>query len=242
MTKRVSDHFESKSGYWRWRVDGFARHEISNSVARLCMGPTEALYYSNAEIADGEFNDLPWERGYVEFRVRLLKSHLGSAGWGFWNHSMAIELSFPIWFIYLRARGKYPLQGFFIQVGRDFVPIKLFKSVSLYRVALSIAPWVAPIKILSSKPLAPDLDLSQWHTYRVEWSGSEARMFIDESEVARVRPRWRSPVSRFRIDVWIDNAVFLPLRGDPGAVYRHQTQENRSEACLELDYVVAEER
>ncbi len=237
--KKVLDHFDEKSDYWKWRVDGFACHEVSNSIARLCMGPTEALYYSNAEIADGEFDDLPWRRGYVEVRARLIGNHFGSAGWGFWNHSMVVDLSFPIWFIYLRARGSYPLQGFFLQVGREFVPINLFKGISFYRLALSIAPWVAPIRILGSKPLAQDLDLEDWHIYRIEWSGKVARAFIDGEEVARVEPKWVVD-TRLRIDAWIDNAVFLPIRGDPGAAYRHQTQENRSRACLEIDYIASE--
>ncbi len=239
VVKRVEDHFEARSGYWRWRTDGCASIEVSNSIAKLCTGPTEALYYSNAEIADGEFDELPWSRCRVEVRARLSGYHFGSAGWGLWNHSMVVDLSFPIWFIYLRARGPYPLQGLFAQVGREFVPIKLFKSVSLYRAALSIAPWVAPIRILSSRPRAQNLELTDWHVYAVEWDGSVARFWVDGEEVAVVKPRWVVN-TRLRVDAWIDNAVFLPLRGDPGAVYRHQTQEVRARTCLEIDFVRVE--
>jgi hypothetical protein len=38
----------------------------------------------------------------------------------------------------------------------------------------------------------------------------------------------------------MDNAVFMPFRGDAGKVYRHVTQENRIRTCLEVDYVEIE--
>jgi len=60
MPRHVRDGFESKSVYWRWRVDNFARFEVGGGILRMCMGPTEALHYSNPEIADGVFDDLPW--------------------------------------------------------------------------------------------------------------------------------------------------------------------------------------
>jgi hypothetical protein len=47
------------------------------------MGPTEALYYSNAEVSDGEFENLPWVRGVLETRLRFTGLHYGSAGFGF---------------------------------------------------------------------------------------------------------------------------------------------------------------
>lgn len=47
----------------------------------MYMGPTEALYYSNAEIADGVFDDLPRRFKNFKARVRLLGNHYGSAGW-----------------------------------------------------------------------------------------------------------------------------------------------------------------
>jgi len=103
MPRYVRDDFESKSSYWRWRVDNHARFEVGGSILRMCMGPTEALYYSNAEIADGVFDDLPWTSAEMSIRVRFTSQHFGSAGFGFWNHSMRIDMSFPVWFIYLRA-------------------------------------------------------------------------------------------------------------------------------------------
>jgi len=231
---RFRDEFESRSSYWSYRVDNFASINVKNGVLEMCVGPTEALYYSNAEIADGEFDNLPWVKGSMEVRLRFTELHYGSAGFGFWNHSMRVDSSYPAWFIYLRAYGPYPLQGFFAQLGNIFQPIMLYSSVTLYKTLLDLLPFIAPIKIVSGKPSAPDLDLRRWNTYRVEWDGVEARYYINGVEVARIASHRRG---RARADIWIDNAVFYPPRWDSGGVFRHVTQENRAKSCLEVDYV-----
>ncbi|MEM2021047.1 MAG: family 16 glycosylhydrolase [Zestosphaera sp.] len=229
--------FESPSGRWIWRKDNYASYEVLNSVARLCSGPSEALYYSNAELSDGVFDDLPWACcASVEFRARMTGSHFGSAGWGFWNHSMRVKQSFPIWFIYLMARGKYPLQGFFAQLGDVFYPIKLFQPVTIYKLGLTLLPFLAPIKIASSRPSMQELDLEEWHEYKVSWHSKGARFFIDGVEVAAMEHD-KAGEQRQRLDVWIDNSVFYPFRGDAGGVYRHVTQENRVRTCIEVDFI-----
>ncbi len=236
---RVRDDFEAKSEYWDWRIDGFAEAGVEGGVARLCVGPTEALYYSNAELSDGGFGGLRWRWATARFRARMTALHYGSAGVGLWNYTMVVSESVPVWFIYLRARGRYPLQGVFLQAGSRFVPLKLFSGVALYYYALRLLPLLAPVKLLSRRPLAQDLDLGEWHVYEVELGGGEAAFRVDGEELARIRVpeagRWR-----FRVDAWIDNAVYQPVRGDPGAVYRHVTQEVRERACLELDWVEVE--
>ena len=241
---RVRDDFTVKDERaWLWRVDGRACFKVSDSVLRACVGPTEALYYSNAELSDGEFEGVRWVEGSLRVRARFagLGSHYGSAGFGFWNHSMRVDMSFPAWFILLKPYGKYPLQGLFAQLGNVFTPIKLFKPVGIYRALLSIAPFAAPIRIASGREAAPDLSLSEWAEYGVVWSGGRAEFLINGDVVAELRAsedllKRASPL-RCRVDVWIDNAVFQPVRGDAGRVFRHVTQEVRREACLEVDWL-----
>lgn len=237
MEISLSEDFESPSSRWVWRRDNYASYEVVNSLARLCSGPSEALYYSNSEVSDGLFDDLPWTCCVsVEFKARMTEEHFGSAGWGFWNHSMRLDQSFPIWFIYLKAYGKYPLQGFFAQLGNVFYPIKLFRSVALYKHGLTLLPFLAPIKIMSSKPSMQDMDLLSWHEYKISWHSRGARFYIDGVEVADME-RSKASEYRQRIDAWIDNSVFYPFRGDAGGVYRHVTQENRRRACVEIDSI-----
>jgi len=170
----------------------------------------------------------------LETRLRFTGLHYGSAGFGFWNHSMRVDMSNPVWFIYLKAAGPYPLQGFFAQMANRFQPIMLFRSVSYYKIALDILPFLAPIRIESANPTMQDLDLMRWNMFRVEWFESSSAFYINGVEVARLRGDRRS---RGRADVWIDNAVFYPSWRDAGSVFRHVTQENRARACLEVDYV-----
>ncbi len=233
----VSDDFEAKSDYWHYRHDGVSEIVVSDSVIRLVMGPTEALYYSNAEISDGDFNHLPWEACNIEFKVRLLGNHFGSAGWGFWNYSMVVDESVPIWFIYLRSKSpKYPLNGFYVQVDNVFTPIKYFNKppISL-RIATRLVRGLIPVKFTTIKPVIPDLELSEWHIYKMLRENDYLLFYIDDREVSRVRiPRSKY---RYRADAWIDNAVFTPLKGDYARVYRHVTHENRDRAVLEIDYI-----
>ena len=224
--------FESIGTGWRGRVDGFAGIEARGGVLVLWMGPSEALYYSNAEVSDGGFNDLPWISGDLTVEARLDKQHYGSAGWGFWNYSMVIGESLPVWFIYLRARSpSYPLNGFYVQTGNILTPIKLFgKPPLMLHLGARLIPWLLPVKLTSLNPVIQDLDLGDYHVYRVRLDRGVAEYFIDDKQVAKhpLRPGG----TRFRIDLWIDNAVFTPLKNDYARVYRHVTHENRSRGSL----------
>lgn len=80
-----------------------------------------------------------------------------------------------------------------------------------------------------------NLNLSEWHKYSILWCRDKIVFKIDGETVSTI-PTPKSEY-RFRVDVWIDNAVFTPLRGDYARVYRHITHENRVESVLEVDYV-----
>lgn len=233
-----SDDFEIKSPYWEWRLDNNAGFELEKSILRMFMGPTEALYYSNAEISDGLFDDLPWSFKTAEFRAKLLEKHFGSAGWGFWNHTMLIDYCIPIWFVYLRARSSYPFSGFFAQVGNQFQPIMLLEKNSLFSLAYvfsKISSKITGIKILTLSPTMQELKLEEWHNYKIKWTKDKVLFYIDEKEVAKIPFLFKNVSAR--VDVWIDNAVFEIRKNDPGKVFRHVTQENRKRSFLEIDYV-----
>ena len=232
----VFDDFTEKSEYWSYRVDNYAGFEQDASILRMWMGPTEALYYSNAELSDGLFDDLPWFRKTFEARIRMSQLHYGSAGWGFWNHTMVFQSCMPIWFIHLQSRGPYPLQGFFAQARNHFYPVKLYRgSLLLYSAATKLLRGLPGVVIHTHKPSMQELDLTQWHVYRVEWKERVVDFFIDGVKVASLPNAGYE--SNARADVWIDNAVFGFNRRDAGQVYRHLTQENRSRTYLEVDYV-----
>lgn len=237
---KLFDDFAEKSGYWSYRADNAAGFNVRDSSLVLWMGPTEGdIYYSNAEISDGGFDDLKWQNASAEFRAKLAMDHYGSAGFGFWNYSMATDLSMPIWFIYLNARGKYPLKGLFLQVVNQFVPVKLPQGFGVGALSLisRLFPWLAGIKVLGSRPLMQGLDTSQYHVYAVDWSERFVDFSIDGAHIARVPFSYRHRDRRARVDVWIDNSVFMPDRSGPTGLYLHNPQENRERHELLLDYV-----
>ncbi|MEZ0346798.1 MAG: family 16 glycosylhydrolase [Infirmifilum sp.] len=234
--RSLYDEFEEKTPYWDYRTDNFASITLRDSKAVLCSGPTEALYYSNAEISDGRFDDLPWQMKTFEAKVRMTGTHFGSAGWGFWNHSMQFNLSRPIWFIHLQSRGPYLFQGFFAQAVTGFVPIKIYRgSLTAPSLLSRLTRGAIGVTIYTHKPVLQELDLSSWHVYKIEWQADSAAFYIDGNLVAKIPIRDSN--FKARADVWIDNAVFGYNPKDAGQVYRHLTQENREKNCLEVDYI-----
>lgn len=233
---RLFDDFEGMSPYWEYRRDNFAGFEQEGSILRMWMGPTEALYYSNAEVSDGRFDDRPWYRKAFETKVRMSTLHYGSAGWGFWNHTMLFDKCMPMWFIHLWSRGPYMLQGFFAQVRNHIYPIKLYRgSMSLLSALTRLTGGRLGVVIHSGRPAMQQLDLTQWHVYRVEWGEALVKFYIDDALIATLPNRGYE--SHARADIWIDSAVFGYNRKDAGRVYRHLTQENRERVYLDVDYI-----
>jgi len=234
--EELFDDFTGESNHWNYRTDNYARITREESILRLCSGPTEALYYSNAEISDGIFDDLPWEEKTFEAKLRMTGMHFGSAGWGFWNHTMQFDKNMCMWFIHLQSRGPYLLQGFFAQVGRHLYPVRVYRGgIALLSYASRLTLGRLGVVIHSAKPSMQSLDLLDWHTYKVEWRTTGVRFYIDDKLVANLPPPVKG--TKARADIWIDNAVFGYNPRDAGGVYRHLTQENRVQTCIEVDYV-----
>jgi hypothetical protein len=150
---------------------------------------------------------------------------------------MILDKSMPIWFIYLKSRGTYPFQGFFAQVGTTFQPIKIFKKNYQFTMAYLLSKLsrkLSKVKIISKYPSMQDINLEEWHLYKIEWK-KIINFYIDGKEVASIP--FETIETKARADVWIDNAVFKIEKGDPGKVYRHATQENRNRAFLEIEYI-----
>jgi hypothetical protein len=230
------DDFNGESDHWNYRTDNYASISQEKSILRLCSGPTEALYYSNAELSDGLFDDLPWVEKTFEAKLRMTGIHYGSAGWGFWNHTMQFDKNMCMWFIHLQSRGPYMFQGFFAQVGKHLYPIKVYRgNIALLSYASRLTLGKLGVLIHSAKPSLQTLDLTEWHIYKVEWRKTGVNFHIDGNLVARLPPPAQG--TKARADIWIDNAVFGYNPRDAGRVYRHLTQENRNTTCIEVDYV-----
>ncbi len=215
MALRIHDDFKVKSNAWMYRTENSASIELDGEGGlRMCVGPSEALYYSDAEISDGGFEGLRWRGGNAEFKVKFQFDHFGSAGFGFWNYSMVTDLSMPIWFIYLNSRGQVPpLTGILRPGWKKFLPPLDSQGTrprhinSIYH--LKALPRLVGVKVLSSRPALEGFDVASHHLYKIEWKEGLARFYVDGLEVCSVRDGFLEG-KKARLDVWIDNSVFMP--------------------------------
>jgi len=224
---------------WKKRIDGTASIDIQGDELSMTMGPSEALYYSNAELSDGEFETLPWSFPTMEATASI-QEHFGSAGLGFWNHSMLLGGANPVWFVYLRAAGKYPLAGLYAQAGVYFAPVATDAGIGHWATAALtrvIGRRLGAI-LLTGKPSMRGLNVEEEHRYSIHLRRGHAEFHVDEQLAASLPLEKKT---RFRADLWTDNAVFTASRNDPGGVYRHATQENQTTSTMRVKDLVLHE-
>jgi len=162
----------------------------------LLDGPGSASAYHNAELYQ-HINRIP---PYCDFEIRLRNSNncgydapgwppepdplygMGSRGWGLWNFStdpgtMPVN---AIWFCCMSPESD-----------------AAFRSRGLWIVRNNTTVLHQELGI----------DLTQWHTYRVQWRADSIRVFVDDMEtpVAEVTDPGQIPDVAMTYTTWIDN-------------------------------------
>jgi hypothetical protein len=151
----------------------------------------------------------------------------GTWGFGFWNYPFGMSLGFggagwrlptlpnAVWFFgaskenYLSFRDDKPAQGFLAQTFRSprfhhwliLAGLTLPFSRKLTRRLLA--------KIIGEDGIRPDVDVTQWHRYRLAWRSERVAFEVDGE------PVFESPISPqppLGLVIWIDNqyAAFTP--------------------------------
>ena len=154
-------------------------------------------------------------------------SLLGTWGFGLWNDLFGLSLGFggnplrlpalpnAIWFFhasdenYLSFSDK-PGNGFLAQTFRS--PVLPF--LPLTRVGLALPFSRTKARKLMSKIVEEDgvrlsADVTEWHTYRFEWSAKRSAFWVDEALMLETFVSPRPPLG---LVIWIDNqyAAFTP--------------------------------
>jgi len=195
--------------------------------------PAVAQGYADAQIDDygehGGRRHFPWQPG-VALHVRARFSHpvgqlMGTAGFGFWNAPFGDPtirwpaLPQATWFFYGSAPTNLPLalEG----PGRGWFAATLdATSVT----ALALAP-LAPVVLLLNQinplrrrlwPLvrrglgisyAPiQVDITQWHQYRMEWLPGGGRFYVDGNLLLQTPHSPRGPLG---FVCWLDNQYMV---------------------------------
>lgn len=164
----------------------------------LLEGPGSSASYHNAEL----YQKIDRTPPYCDFEVRLRNSNncgfdapgwpsepdplygMGSRGWGLWNFSTdpAATPINVIWFYCLSPESDEAFRGRGLWIIRN--------NTIVLRQELEI-------------------DLTQWHTYRVQWRPDYIGVFIDnmETPVAEITDPGQIPDVAMTYTTWIDNYI-----------------------------------
>jgi hypothetical protein len=219
----------------RWTVGPGASLDLSHGSWRLMLTDVSALAYSNAQIDDYDGlarADFPW-RPPLHMTVRARFSHpadqlRGTAGFGFWNRPSAVSQRHPPalpaahWFFFASPPSNMALDA--------HVPGRGWKAATIeakWRRTLPLLPWLAltapamhigplrrrvwPVaqRVLRIREALLDMDVTLWHTYRLDWLAERSAFSVDGKTVLADAPSPRGPLG---FVLWIDNqyAIVTP--------------------------------
>jgi|GEM_PF-93135 len=221
----VKDNFRQRlSPRWQPIQIGGGQLLITDAGLRLLVPRARRDRYANAQIVDyaGQSRErFPW-RPPLRLTVRARSSGLiaGTAGFGFWNHPLALlgrrsALPAAAWFFYASPPSDMPLALGVPGCGWKAACIDATKPG-----ALAWAPLAPPVLLLNNLPwlyrriwpavqrsltiseaLLPPLD-SSWHTYTLEWREQSSRFAVDGTSALETP---RSPSGPLGFVAWVDN-------------------------------------
>jgi hypothetical protein len=173
----------------------------------------------------------------------------GTWGFGLWNDPFGLSLGFggnpfrlpalpnAIWFFhaspqnYISFANDKPAQGFLVQT---------FSSPRFHSLLLPIGLTFPFLKkkarqylsrIVEEDSAAVSVDVTQWHSYRFEWSENRSAFWVDETLILETPV---SPHPPLGLVMWIDNqyAAFAP-----DGKLKWGLEKNPAEAWLEIESI-----
>ena len=192
----------------------------------------------------------PWHAPTaIGLRLRASAENLpGTWGFGLWNDPFGCSFGFDkflrlpalpnaIWFFhassksYLSFRDDRPAQGFLAQ---SFNSPAFDPAVILAGLALPFSRKESRrlmSRVVEEDAATVSVDVTRWHTYRLEWSPNRSVFWVDEARVFESRVSPRPPLG---LVLWIDNqyAAFTPQ-----GKLRWGLEEHPESAWLEIEDV-----
>ena len=227
------------------------RIERAGELYRLIVPPTAHTQYVDAQF-DDYAKQLPMRfanRPPQRLRVRARFSHpigglKGTAGFGFWNHPFGQAgqmLAAPsnVWFFHgspesdLRVVRGVAGHGFKAATlnapplppggGRGARLINGWLDRLLQVPAISRLLMATAQRVVQAHERLLKLDITQWHTYEIDWQRQQAIFRIDGEEVLRAA---KPPGGPLGFVAWIDNykAIAADGRYEFGYIALAQTQ------------------
>ncbi len=221
----IEDHFE-KGFHPRWVrfAIGHSSIEHAPGIARLIVDGAVAGELSDAELDDHRTAprwNLHWTPP-LTLTVRARFSHpagelLGTAGFGFWNDPFDWlgNVEAPpnaIWFFYaspqsdmafVRGIRGHGWRAAFLNGGKaDRVTMAMGNALLRVPGMSKLIFAAAERRISAAELLLDDVDMTQWHDYRMEWRTHEAVFFVDNIEIFRAENPPNVPLG---FVAWVDN-------------------------------------
>ncbi|MCP4541761.1 MAG: hypothetical protein GY832_31915 [Chloroflexi bacterium] len=217
---------------WREYVVGNGALEPGGHTLRFITTDAASHKYSDAQIDD--YEGLPRRRFLwrppLRLTLRARFSHpaeklIGTAGFGFWNDPLLMTgtrmpaLPRAIWFFYgsppsnMKLDLHTPGHGWKAATIDALRPaalllapvaplaVLLMNVRSLYR-----ALWPPIQRTLNVQEATVEVDMTEWHTYVVEWRVKRARFSVDGEWVIKDAPSPRGPLG---FVMWLDNQYMI---------------------------------
>ena len=200
---------------------------------KLGIQKGDSLHYRDAQLDD--YSQLPrhkFPHRTLSLSLRARTSSISPAGtWGFglWNDPFGLSLGFggspfrlpalpnAVWFFYASSQNYLsftddkPAQGFLAQTFRSpkFHPLLILAGLALPFSRTSTRKLLS--KVIDEDSIAVSVDVTQWHSYRLEWEAKRVAWYVDDALVfeSPVSPNASRPLGFI---IWIDNqyAAFTP--------------------------------
>lgn len=212
---------------------GGGRVDQSEARARLSLPVASNRRYVDAQLDD--YRGLTrWrlpDRPPIRVSLRARASHAqpaGTLGFGFWNDPFTLAggvLSAPntVWFFYASAPSDMALaegvsgrgwKAATLNAGR--YPTLLIAPAALAAIALARLPGLGrPVMTAARRfaqaheALLDDVQLTDWHTYELDWTPGWAGFWVDGVERLRSPAPPRGPLG---FVLWIDNQYAIASR------------------------------
>jgi hypothetical protein len=228
----ICEDFDRLSPYWNKYIVGSATLEPTGSTLRFVNTDTTLRQVANAQIDDYQTltrRQFPW-RPPLRMAVRARFSHgigqlSGTAGFGFWNDPFMMTgkrqptLPRAIWFFYASPPSDLKLDlhtpGYGWKVATidaaRWSTLFLVPTAPLAALLMNLRPiyrslWPTIQRSLAIQEALLDVDLTEWHTYELEWDVLSARFHVDGETVLAGAASPRGPLG---FVMWLDNQYMV---------------------------------
>ncbi len=221
---------------WQRYVVGNGALEPTGATLRLVNANASNRQYTDAQIDDYQGlprRRFPW-RPPLRLTVRARFSHpagsgpsnlKGTAGFGFWNDPFLMTgartptLPRAIWFFYASPPSNMKLDLDTPGYGWKAATIDALRPSALLLAPLAPlavllmnlrplyrALWPPIQRALSVQEAVVEAEMTEWHTYAIEWGVERARFRVDERTVLGDAPSPRGPLG---FVMWLDNQYMV---------------------------------